>query len=95
MISIRPISDLRNNFTEISRLVHETGEPIFLTKNGYGDMVVMSLEHYQALLNSRLTESPPLEARRGAEDTSKRYNFEDIAKEIRETVERQVREDNK
>jgi hypothetical protein len=39
---IRPVSDLRNNFAEISRLVHETAEPVFLTKNGYGDMVAES-----------------------------------------------------
>lgn len=44
---IRPISDLRNNFTTISEAVHTDDEPIFLTKNGIGDMVVMSLEHYE------------------------------------------------
>jgi len=47
MPHIRPVSDLRNNFAEISRIVHETGEPVFLTKNGYGDMVVMSIEAYE------------------------------------------------
>ena len=46
---IRPISDLRNHFTEISKLVHETGLPVFLTKNGYGDMVVMSMEAYEKI----------------------------------------------
>ncbi len=49
MPQIRPISDLRNNFTEVSKLVHETQEPIYLTKNGYGDMVVMSIEAYDTL----------------------------------------------
>jgi prevent-host-death family protein len=44
---IRPISDLRNNFTLISETIHSSDEPIFLTKNGVGDMVVMSLEHYE------------------------------------------------
>ncbi|MBC8587234.1 type II toxin-antitoxin system Phd/YefM family antitoxin [Paratissierella segnis] len=44
---IRPISDLRNHFAEISKVIHETHEPIFLTKNGYGDMVVMSMESYE------------------------------------------------
>ena len=48
MKRIRPVSDLRNNFAEISRMVHETQEPVFLTKNGYGDMVVMSIEAYEA-----------------------------------------------
>mgnify|MGYP001016535812 CR=1 FL=1 len=46
MPQIRPVSDLRNNFAEISRTVHETQEPIILTKNGYGDMVVMSYDAY-------------------------------------------------
>ena len=49
MPQIRPISDLRNNFAEISRTVHETREPVVLTKNGYGDMVVMSYEEFEKL----------------------------------------------
>ncbi len=47
---IRPISDLRNNFTSISASVHSDNEPIFLTKNGIGDMVVMSLNYYEKQL---------------------------------------------
>ncbi len=43
---IRPVSDLRNNFTDISKRVHSDEEPIFLTKKGVGDMVVMSIEYY-------------------------------------------------
>ena len=49
---IRPVSDLRNNFADISRTVHETGEPVFLTKNGYGDMVVLSMEAYERYISS-------------------------------------------
>lgn len=44
---IRPVSDLRNNFSDISKIVHASAEPVFLTKNGYGDMVVMSMEAYE------------------------------------------------
>ncbi len=44
---IRPVSDLRNNFTQISTVLHSEDEPIFLTKNGVGDIVVMSIEHYE------------------------------------------------
>lgn len=47
MPQIRPVSDLRNNFADISKVVHETSEPVFLTKNGYGNMVVMSMETYE------------------------------------------------
>jgi len=43
---IKPISDLRNKANQISDLVHQAGEPVFITKNGEGDMVVMSIAHY-------------------------------------------------
>ncbi len=46
---IKPISDLRNKSNEISELVHETNEPILITKNGTGDLVVMSMTHYSNL----------------------------------------------
>ncbi|EEG76391.1 type II toxin-antitoxin system prevent-host-death family antitoxin [Dethiobacter alkaliphilus] len=46
MPSIRPITDLRNT-TEISELCHSKKEPIFITKNGYGDLVIMSIETYE------------------------------------------------
>jgi len=47
---IRTISDLRNNFSSISDTVHSDDEPVFLTKNGIGDMVVMSLDYYEKQL---------------------------------------------
>jgi len=43
---IKPISDLRNKANEISELAHNSDEPIFITRNGEGDMVVMSMAHY-------------------------------------------------
>ena len=46
MAVIKPISDLRNKANEISDLVHRLREPVFITKNGQGDMVVMSMVHY-------------------------------------------------
>ena len=46
---IRPISDLRNKANKISELAHASGEPIFITKNGERDMVVMSIAHYSKL----------------------------------------------
>ena len=46
MPQIRPISELRNT-NEISELCHSNNEPIFITKNGYGDLVVMSIESYE------------------------------------------------
>lgn len=46
---IKPISDLRNRAKELSRLCHDSGEPIFITRNGEGDMVLMSLAAYERL----------------------------------------------
>ena len=50
MMQIRPVSDLRNKFTDIEKIV-QSGDPVYLTKNGYGAMVVLSLDAY-----SRMTE---------------------------------------
>lgn len=47
MKNIRPVSDLRNNFTDITRVVKETNEPMILTKNGYADIVVLSAEAFE------------------------------------------------
>jgi prevent-host-death family protein len=46
---IKPISDLRNKAHEISDIAHKSDEPIFITKNGEGDLVVMSLAQYSKL----------------------------------------------
>ena len=50
MPTIRPSADLRNNYNEIAELCHEYPEPVFITKNGIGDLAVMSIETYEALL---------------------------------------------
>ncbi|MCC8131389.1 MAG: type II toxin-antitoxin system Phd/YefM family antitoxin [Oscillospiraceae bacterium] len=49
MPKIRSSTDLRNHYNEISTLCHETMEPVFITKNGRGDMVTMSIESYEQL----------------------------------------------
>ena len=56
MIAIRPVSDLQNKLTEIEEIVQQ-GEPVFLTKNGYGSMVVLSVEQYSALLDRTAEQS--------------------------------------
>ncbi len=52
MINIRPVSDLRNKYPEIEKLVLNEDEAVYLTKNGYGSMVVMSLEKYSKLISN-------------------------------------------
>ena len=49
MPTIRPSADLRNNYNEISSFCHQYSEPVFITKNGKGDLAVMSIEAYERL----------------------------------------------
>ncbi|MBC7074729.1 MAG: type II toxin-antitoxin system Phd/YefM family antitoxin [Syntrophomonadaceae bacterium] len=86
MPHIRPVSDLRNNFADISRVVHETAEPVFLTKNGYGDMVVMSMEAYERLKLDILIYEKLKEAAMEAKSTDVRYDFDEVSKEMREKL---------
>ncbi len=51
MPAIRSSADLRNNYNEISTFCHNYTEPVFITKNGKGDLAVMSIETYEALVS--------------------------------------------
>lgn len=87
MIQIRPVSDLRNKFPEIESVVKE-GQPVYLTKNGYGSMVVMSIEQY-----SRLTgdiEAKLDEADAAAMETDKRLSHEEVFGNVRRRLEKNV-----
>lgn len=53
MPTIRPSSDLRNNYNEISEFCHTYNEPVFLTKNGTGDLVVLSNAEYERLVGKQ------------------------------------------
>jgi prevent-host-death family protein len=80
MIQIRPVSDLRNKFTEIEGVVGN-GEPVFLTKNGYGTMVVMSIERY-----SQITDGVELmldEADRFSEISDVRHTHGEVFSRLR------------
>ncbi|HIR14010.1 MAG TPA: type II toxin-antitoxin system Phd/YefM family antitoxin [Candidatus Choladousia intestinavium] len=83
MIQIRPVSDLRNKFPEIERTIKE-GQPVYLTKNGYGAMVVLSLEEY-----ARLTENVEMkldEADKIAETTEERLSHDDVFRNVRSVI---------
>ena len=86
MKMIRPVSDLRNNFADISKTVHETAKPVFLTKNGYGDMVVLSMEAYENLQFESEVYFKLREAAQEAEMTDKRYSSKDVLKAMRDAV---------
>lgn len=83
MIQIRPVSDLRNKFPEIEKAVGG-GEPVYLTKNGYGTMVVMSLESYSKLIEG--VESALDEADRCSVEDDSRYTHEEVFSKIRRRV---------
>ena len=86
MIHIRPVSDLRNKFSEIEKIV-AAGEPVFLTKNGYGNMVVMSIEQYSALeVKQDYIERMPDESDEAAEKTDHFLTHEEVFGEIRKKL---------
>ena len=86
MKKIRPVSDLRNNFSEISKIVHETAEPVFLTKNGFGDMVVLSMEAYENLQFNSEVYFKLHEAEQEAELTDKHFSSKDVLKAMKEAI---------
>ncbi|HZK72131.1 MAG TPA: type II toxin-antitoxin system prevent-host-death family antitoxin [Clostridia bacterium] len=92
MPQIRPVSDLRNKFTDISKIVHETTEPIFLTKNGYGDMVVMSIEAYEHKLFDSEIYFKLKEAELEAKSTNVRYSHEEVFSDLRTRIADKVDE---
>ena len=84
MINIRPVSDLRNKFPEVEETVITTNSPVFLTKNGYGTMVLMSIEQYSALTDP--IEYALDEADSAAKESKIRYSGADVFRRIRERV---------
>lgn len=84
MLNIRPVSDLRNKYPEIEQLVL-SGEEVFLTKNGYGSMVVMSIEQYSKLRD--MLEMKLDEADYQAELSSERLSHEDVFTKLRGRVD--------
>ena len=84
MINIRPVSDLRNKFPEIEETVLKTNSPVFLTKNGYGTMVLMSVEQYSALTDD--IEHKLGEADAAAAKSDVRYSASDVFDRARRFV---------
>ena len=83
MLQIRPVSDLRNKFTEIENAV-SSGQPIYLTKNGYGTMVVMSLEKYAELTGD--TELKLDEADHAAAASNVRYTHDEVFTRLKDGI---------
>ena len=86
MPSIRPVSDLRNHFAEITKEVQETKEPVFLTKNGVGSIVVMSMDAYEEGRYESQVYDKLLEAEIQAVSTSRRVSQEEVMRSARERL---------
>ena len=83
MIQIRPVSDLRNKFPDVEKAV-ACGEPVYLTKNGYGAMVVLSLEAYSKLTNG--IEVALDMADKAAEEDDKRLTHEEVFSNLKSRI---------
>ena len=84
MINIRPVSDLRNKFPEIEEIVVNSNTPVFLTKNGYGTMVLISVEQYSALTDD--IEHKLDEADEATEKSEVRYSASQVFGRVRSRI---------
>ena len=89
MAIIRPSADLRNKYNEISKICHETNEPVFITKNGYNDLVILSNEKYESMEETVEERVDRLLA----ENFDKQYaTFEEFKADIKKHVEIALKE---
>ncbi len=93
MAFIRPCADLRNNYNEISKICHETKEPMYITKNGSNDLVVLSDEAYEKLKKDvEQTEEERIE-RLVSEHFDKQYaSFEEFKKDFNKKIEQALKD---
>lgn len=82
MPQIRPITDLRNT-TEISNVCHAKKEPVFITKNGYGDLVIMSIETYEEMLENAAIDMTIMEAETEFSQDRKLYDAKEALSSLR------------
>lgn len=93
MAFIRPCADLRNNYNEISKICHETKEPMYITKNGANDLVVLCDEAYEKLKKDvEQTEEERIE-RLVSEHFDKQYaSFEEFKKDFNKKIEQALKD---
>ena len=78
---IRPSSDLRNNYNEISKICHQTNSPVYITKNGAGDLAVMSIELYELLTDKHILYKE-LEKGISSLDKDEKFSEEEVYEEL-------------
>lgn len=82
MPQIRPITELRNT-NEISDICHARREPVFITKNGYGDLVVMSIETYEEMVENTAIDTAISEAEAEFEQDGKLYDAKEALNSLK------------
>ncbi|MFA6808360.1 MAG: type II toxin-antitoxin system Phd/YefM family antitoxin [Eubacteriales bacterium] len=85
MPNIKSSTDLRNNYNDISTFCHESREPVFITKNGQGDLAVMSIETYE-MLSGKLEIYRLLDEGRAAVKAGKKRPLHEVMKDIKRGI---------
>ena len=85
MPNIKSSTDLRNNYNDISTFCHENREPVFITKNGQGDLVVMSIETYE-VLHGKLELYSLLDEGKMAVKAGKKRPLQEVMKDIKQDI---------
>jgi len=85
MPRIQSSTDLRNGYNEISKFCHESREPVFITKNGQGDLAVMSMETFE-LLNGKLELYRLLDEGRAAAKSGRTRPYQDVFRDIEQEI---------
>ena len=88
MPNIRPVSDLRNHFAEITKEAQLSGEPVFLTKNGIGSIVVMSMDTYEQNRYDSTVYDKLREAELQAASTAERRSYSEVVAKANELLSR-------
>jgi PHD/YefM family antitoxin component YafN of YafNO toxin-antitoxin module len=83
---ICPVSDLETRFSEITKVVHEMNEPVFLTNNGYGDMVVMSMNNWEEMNFENEIYQKLIEAQAEAQSNSNRLSHNEVFDPLRQKI---------
>ena len=90
MPNIKPSTDLRNNYNEISSFCHQTGEPIFITKNGCEDLVIMSIDSFNKFIG-KYELYKLLEQSESDFTNDRTLTFDDSMKNLREELKKVLR----
>lgn len=90
---IRPCADLRNNYNEISKICHETNEPIYITRNGVNDLVILSDENYESLKKSFTEAEEERIDKLVSEHFDKHFaSFEEFQKDVFEHINKALKD---